>query len=459
MSKVPDEETFESEENIIDKKLIKDANKQISVALMQIIFKYKFFGSVLAHCDVRVVDEANKLKEIKTAAVDKNGIIFCNPKFIMNMSVNTTIGVLCHEVMHVIFLHLSRYPDKNYLNFKIWNIATDSVINDILKNLENLELPSEGIIPKSNGDLELKDEYENPLIKLNVRDKPAEVVYWEIVNQLKAKGKVSHVGSLSGSSGNGSDDDSSSSGGLDAKGFDKHIMDKNPDGSNPGSDSVAKDAKKWGSIVAEANMNASKDRSSSDDWCSRLLKDLLRPQLDWRSVLRSKIKACIPYNFTYRNPSKRSLATKIYMPIIYKRPEQIIIAIDVSGSISDEEMQIFWSEVYGIVRSYENIEVRVIFWSTHVDNEHELVFNSKTLRNSLSIDKINTTGGTELSCVKDFLIDPNRKYKYKNNFVIVFTDGCVESEPDVVRNSLFVISKEGNDGILRNYGTCIRLSE
>jgi predicted metal-dependent peptidase len=65
---------------------------------------------------------------ITTAATDGKGVYY-NPKFMLNLTPQQQLFVLAHEVSHVALNHLNRLNGRD---IKIWNIATDAVINAFL---------------------------------------------------------------------------------------------------------------------------------------------------------------------------------------------------------------------------------------------------------------------------------------------------------------------------------------
>ena len=89
----------------------------------KLLIKYPTFGSVIANIDFR----ANN--DIETA--ETNGkVILYNPKFLGDLSEKQQIFIFAHEICHVAFEHIFRSEGKDK---RLWNIATDSVINALLK--------------------------------------------------------------------------------------------------------------------------------------------------------------------------------------------------------------------------------------------------------------------------------------------------------------------------------------
>ena len=98
-------------------------NFDIASLKRKMLVKYPFFGSIVTNVDFQE-DEA-----IPTAGTDGKRIIY-NPKFLEEKSVDEQIFVLAHEVCHIAFDHINRSEGKDK---NLWNIATDGVINQLLK--------------------------------------------------------------------------------------------------------------------------------------------------------------------------------------------------------------------------------------------------------------------------------------------------------------------------------------
>lgn len=85
--------------------------------------------------------------EAETAETDGKDIFF-NMNFINSLPFETQIAVFAHEIMHVAFDHIMRCKGKDH---HTWNIATDAVINQMLKS-QNLPLFKGAIdIPEASG--------------------------------------------------------------------------------------------------------------------------------------------------------------------------------------------------------------------------------------------------------------------------------------------------------------------
>ena len=98
-------------------------NYDIEALKRKLLVKYPFFGSVVASVSYKEIDI------ISTAATDGK-VIYYNKEFLEKLSANEQTFVIAHEVCHIAFNHILRSEGKNQ---EIWNIATDGVINQFLK--------------------------------------------------------------------------------------------------------------------------------------------------------------------------------------------------------------------------------------------------------------------------------------------------------------------------------------
>lgn len=98
-------------------------NVDIEAIKRKMLVKYPFFGSVVANVEYKEDDRE------PTAATDGE-VIYYNPKFLNGITKDEQTFVLAHEVCHIAFNHILRSEGKEK---KLWNIATDAVINQFLK--------------------------------------------------------------------------------------------------------------------------------------------------------------------------------------------------------------------------------------------------------------------------------------------------------------------------------------
>lgn len=95
--------------------------------------KYPAFGSTISSVKYQIVGNNHP---VKTAATDGK-TIYVNADFMANLPEDEQVFVMSHEVCHIALNHIQRSKDKDQ---RLWNIATDGVINQHLKK-DGLTLP------------------------------------------------------------------------------------------------------------------------------------------------------------------------------------------------------------------------------------------------------------------------------------------------------------------------------
>lgn len=112
----------------------------------KLLVKYPMFGTIIANTSF------NENNKIKTAATNGKEIVY-NFEFVDKLNEDEKVFLFAHEICHIAFNHIKRSTDKNQ---KLWNIATDAVINALLVN-DGLKFIDGGIditerfgIPKSD---------------------------------------------------------------------------------------------------------------------------------------------------------------------------------------------------------------------------------------------------------------------------------------------------------------------
>ena len=269
-----------------------------------------------------------------------------NPDFFAKLPEEQVRGVLKHEFYHLIFEHVtSRKPEG--VPHKAWNIAADLAINSHLQG----ELPDNCCMP-GVGPFE-----DLPL------GKTAE---WYLAN-LPQNDESEGGGSGSGEGGEGEGDPQDGN-------FDDHS------GWDDAADSPAQQAANQ--MAKERLKQAMKDAAgeaaqAAKGWGSvsgAVKEDILKRlenKVDWKKVLRYFIK-------TSQRASRRSSVKRINKRYAYihpgkkvQRQAKIAIAIDQSGSVSDEMLSAFFGELNGLAKL---AEFTVVPFDTNVDESKVYVW-------------------------------------------------------------------------------------
>ena len=289
--------------------------------------------------------EKKEFKGIPTAGVRVNPDtgyfeMMYNPDFFEGLTDAQKSGVLIHEFYHLIFEHVTgRLPDElagvftNNGNvpkgkmelFKLWNIATDLSINCLIgkdKLPAMCCFPGEGMFEDLPPDMTGEWYYEQLKQKAKDRDEGG-----------------SDDGEGEGACTNPGDFDPDSAGQ-----FDSHDA-WGGESCDEATKEIAKERLK------EAMREAVDDSAKSNSWGTmsssvrKEIMDRLTTKVNWRKVLRWFVKCS-------QRSNKRSTPRRLNKRYAYVHPGRkvervanIAISIDQSGSVSDEMLAVFYSEL------------------------------------------------------------------------------------------------------------------
>lgn len=333
-------------------------------------------------------------KKCPTMGVNKYGMLYYNPEFVESLTSDELMGVLCHEVCHCMMEHMTRGEKKDH---KIYNVAGDLVINDMI--LQNgMKLPKKALLPSTNHTYKIPLQDGKELKITDINKKGADTIYAEIKNAVgKQKGNNSGGGDM-------------------RQGHDQH---RYGDNSGKNNNNVKhRDADYWKGKVVESAM-ASKMAGKEPAGMERLIDNLLNPKMSWQQLLQRFVRNRIPYDFTWRRPSKKFYSTGVYLPKTTKEGVKIALLIDTSGSVSKEDLEKVFSEMKGIVTSVAGLEMNVYFHDTKMYEGEKLTNPSITDVHKAILDS-KGGGGTDFSVAYKYLEENEKDL----DMVVHFTDGC-----------------------------------
>ncbi len=262
-----------------------------------------------------------------------------NPSFFEKLDDLARKDVLKHEFYHLVFEHVTSRKPEN-VSPRTWNFAADLAINSHLDNLP------EGCLKPGQGPFEDFPDGLSAEAYLKLLEKKQE----ESKKEKSEQGESGEGESGEGESGEGegegesSQSESDSGDGLPQDGqFDSH---DEWGTANPVAEEIAKERLK--DFIKKAADEANK---SSNGWgsvsaqCRRDIISKLQTRVDWKKVLRYFVK-------TSTRANKRSTVKRLNKRYSYIHPgkkvqrrAKIAISIDQSGSVSDEMLQAFFSEL------------------------------------------------------------------------------------------------------------------
>lgn len=317
--------------------------------------------------------------------------------FVESLDLKELAFVVVHESYHKMLRHLTTWEKLHRENPRLANYACDYVINLAIVNRD----PQGKVVtmPKRNGkEIGLLDRR---FANMNAK---------QVFDILKQEEK----------SGGGSGSDGAGEGG----GFDDHDWEG---AKEMPKEEMEKLAKEVDQAIRQGQIAAQKLHGKGGGDMTRELMDLLNPKVDWRDLLREFVTSvCNGRDFSsWRRPNRRYLGMDIIMPsLASERVGHMVIGIDTSGSIGGPELARFLTEVKEIAEKVNPDTVDLIYWDARVAG-HE-VYNSATLSTLVDSTKPKGGGGTDPTCVPDYL----HKNGIKPECVIMLTDGYVGSWGD-----------------------------
>ena len=306
-----------------------------------------------------------------------------NPDFFAKLPEEQIRGVLKHEFYHLIFEHVTSRKPEGVPHMK-WNIAADLAINSHLQG----ELPENCCMP-GVGPFE-----DLPL------GKSAE---WYLANFPEQPEKEGGSGSGEGGEGEGDPQDGN---------FDDHSGwdDANASAQQQAANQMAKERLKQ--AMKEAAKEASQSPKGWGSVSGEVKQEILKrleSKVDWKKVLRYFIK-------TSQRASRRSSVKRINKRYAYihpgkkvQRQAKIAIAIDQSGSVSDDMLSAFFAELNSLAKL---AEFTVVPFDTNVDESKVYIWKKGKQQKAERV----LCGGTDF--------DAPTKYVNDNSFdgVIILTD-------------------------------------
>lgn len=286
----------------------KQAELAITIARTRMLISQPFFGSLATR--LNMLEDENT----RTMSVDGKTIRY-NPGFVNDNSTGLNQAVIAHEVMHCVFGHLD--PGRlNGRDPKKWNTAGDYVINWELTEA-GFNFEGQGLLDKQYAGMTTERVYDML---------------------------------------------------PDDRGGSKGPIDDLVIGKPSSSDSPAADAAEWKIAVIQA-ATAAKGMGKLPASLERFITTLTAPKVDWRAVLQRFITETSRDDFSWMHPNKRYMSYDLYLPSLHsENMGEIVVAIDTSGSITNELLNVFGAEVKAIIDMARPSKTTVIYCDAEVNH-------------------------------------------------------------------------------------------
>ena len=374
-------------ENLIgptDPKIDHLARERLVTARIGLLLRHSFFGNLATRLTLINADEW-----CATAATDGQKFYY-NSRFIMMLKTKEVEFLVAHEVLHVVYDHMGRRGDRDP---QIWNIADDYCVNADLKRHKIGQFIT--TVPC--------------LYEQKYDGKSAEEVYDDLMKNVKKISMDDLIDQL----------------------LDDHLDSEDGDGEGEGEDGTGnkkgkgrpqlsdEEKERIRQEVKQAIINASStaEAGSLPAGVERLIRQATDPVMPWRELIQTNLTSAIRTDYSWMRPSRRGWHMDAIMPGMTPGEEiDVVVAIDMSGSISNKQAQQFLGEIGGMMDSFDGYKVHVFCFDTDTYNPQD--FTSENLD---SIDNYEPMGGggTDFDCIFEYL----KKVGNVPKRLICFTDG------------------------------------
>lgn len=367
---------------------------------VKLLKKSPFFGTILLHTQYELTDS------IETAATDGTTLLI-NEEWMCSQSEDNFNGVLLHETLHMALCHIERTKDLE--NMMLANIAADIVVNGIIKD-NKISLPKEAL-------------FDDDLKHLSVR---------EIYSILKDKQSKDE----------------------------NYISDKYGDGDvneclKPSEEKAGEgkvsNKSKWENIINKAKTIAKmKQAGVKGSGMARVFKELLDPTINWRDAL---YKYVTQSRADFEGYDRRFIHDSLYIDDVGGNRVHIAAFVDTSGSVDEELLQNFLSELFFAINSTRGTTGYLYYFDTEL-------YPQGNIEDLDGVPKPVGLGGTSFVPIMSELNKISSENSHVNTLGIIYTDGYAPmtwKEPEAP--ILWCISPGGIKNEDLKYGDVVRIEK
>ena len=305
---------------------------EMTKARTELVLKYPFFGKLALGLELIESDKFD------TMATDGQRIYY-NPEWVKSITHQERVGVIAHEILHVVYKHHLRRGKRDAY---YWNVAGDYVINDILLE-DGFILPEGGLHNSEYASMQTEKVYD--------------LVYQE--------SKDDSGDDASDCDGDGDGDDSGDDGKAPSWG---EVIDAVNDEGGSLSDADIKELEREINVSVLQAVQSAKGMGGKGSAFQKMIESVKQDKVDWEDVLANHmLDNLTPCDYNFNNPDRRFIYQDMYLPSVEKEPNQnIAIAIDTSGSIYEDTKAMFLDAINNIITVGKPNKVSLIYCDDHV---------------------------------------------------------------------------------------------
>ena len=426
IEKLPDSEDGQTKELTPDQKrmLQRAMDFDIEPHITRLQVTSGFYNSVFMRI-TKVRCTGHLMRQIPTAAMgvrDMTMVFYWNPLFFADLTYKEIQGILRHEIYHLILLHCTSRMRENRM---LWNFATDLAINSLIGEdwlPKSCLYPGKGLVASPSvksawTQAQLKAfEHLNEVIKGFSVKLTSEFYYGQLQkewDEIKDFVDMSMAASICGQ-------------------FDSHdgwedIPDELRDALNERVRGYVREA------IREADENPSQGWGDMPVEAQHELRKLISRQVDWRSLLRQFIGNSLRSDYQ-RTRMRRHRKYGLMQP--GKKPAtraRVMIAVDESGSVSDESLALVFAEL-------NNLSSQVEFVFVPFDFTVEQSYVCLWKKNIRRPPKREKCGGTSFDAPTVYINEQHANGAPRADGLIIITDGYAPAPgPCLVRRAWLIV--------------------
>lgn len=307
-----------------------DARLRVMAARVIAQQRWPYLSSLLF--TLRLVDVPDD--QLSTMAVDDGWRMYYSARFVLQESPEAIATVLLHEAMHCLHQHGARFSSLHQPaeRHPLWNMAGDAFINEIL---DEAKMPWPSVEPV---------RYSHLVSYGVTQEATTEGCYFALVNWAEDHTDLLDIldcGSVSGGQ---------------MRSYELPRTDVDHPAIRADRQASVRDR------VAHDILSRSRDRGDVPAGLLRWAQEIMSPTVDWREALAARVRRDLALvagrrDYVFTRPSRRQGAMKIagstvVLPAMRQpAPPRVACIVDTSGSIGNEALRDFASELVGICRA------------------------------------------------------------------------------------------------------------
>ncbi|MCF7866770.1 VWA-like domain-containing protein [Candidatus Woesearchaeota archaeon] len=407
-------------EMVVSDKADRQALTKIRKCATQIVNNFGFFADLLFSLKLMEVPK----DFCDTMCTDGKAIGYC-ADFVKKLSEEEVVFVIIHELMHNANFHFNRQGGRDP---RIWNYAGDYAINllidDMTKDSKIISTPKDILLDQKYRDMGAEQIYE--IIIEKQKEKQGQGKSGQ--GQGQGQGK-SGQGQGQGKPGQGEGGDNIIGQDIKPTGSIEKVGEeifKDQEGTGNSEVENAKNAQELENVWKKIRQQAStRSQGVGSGGMDRWIKKANKAKVNWKSELKKFINSALT-ELDYAFFNKRFIHKGVYLPgpknIDKSMFSDVVIAIDTSGSITQETLDKFGAELLKLFGQFQIERCYVIWCDSDIPSNGVQTFNR--IDSSFKLEKLRPVGGGGTSFKPPFEWVYNNLLKKGRQpaFFLYFTD-------------------------------------